>query len=170
MAALCHFNIRYSDLAGRVMRASHIHQYAKVSARTGCTLELKPARSGGCGQCSAKSGCGLFVLPRKRSLHFELPTDASIEPGQTLRFELPVAGLGRMALVHYLTIPVAAFSGALLVSALLDRWTDLVALFGAVTGFLVGCAALKLYDSRAGQYWLERVDVRHSSEELPSDT
>jgi len=91
-----------------------------------------------------------------------------VTAGQALRFSVPARGLGRLALFHYLTIPVSAVGGAILLSLLLERWTDLITLAGAGAGFLVGCAALKLYDARAGQYWLERVDIRQTST-LPAD-
>jgi positive regulator of sigma E activity len=149
---------------------SHIHQLATVSTRSGCSLQIELRRSGGCGYCSGKSGCGLFVIPGRRSLRLDISGYDGIETGQTVRFGLPVAGLGRLALVFYLTIPLATFGGALLASASTGRWTDLVAIIGAAAGFVVGCAALKLYDSHAGRYWLERVEIQPSSEHASGDT
>ena len=87
-----------------------------------------------------------------------------LSPGQTVRFSLPGAGVSKLAIIRYLTIPTAMLGTAVLASAALDSWTDLVAALGAAGGFLVGCAALKLYDSHAGRYWLDKVEFQHSPE------
>jgi positive regulator of sigma E activity len=80
--------------------------------------------------------------------------------GQAVRLELPARSLTWLAVFHYLTVPVLTTLGALLASPGLERAGEGTVMAGGLAGFIVGCAVLRLYDSRAGRYWLSQLEVR----------
>lgn len=163
MAVTCRSSTRYSETVGSVVNTSRICKDAIVCGRRGGKLELSVQAGHACKLCARGTGCGFGALTSEESHLISLPAQANMTGlirGQRLRLELPVRGLVRLAVFHYLTIPILMLIGALLGDSLPAVAGEGASIAGAAVGFLMGCAVLRLYDSRAGRNWLSRLEMQ----------
>lgn len=81
-------------------------------------------------------------------------------PGDRVVLSIGRAALAKMMVVCYLVPAVLMLAGASL-GCLTIGDSDLMSLAGAALGLMVGCALLRLYDSRVG-YPLDPMDSKQS--------
>jgi len=140
------------------MSTSYCRRDATIHSIQGGLLELSVERTTGCGNCAHNVGCaGSLLAPAAGGLpylHLRAPSDVPLRSGQRLSLSLRNGDLARLAVLYYLLVPVFMVSGAAIAAWLYQGSGDTAALFGCGLGFLIGCAILKLYDSRSGPYWL----------------
>ena len=71
-----------------------------------------------------------------------------LNSGASVSVSIPASLFTRMVLMCYLLPALLMVVGAALGSVFVNQHPDLWALLGASSGLMLGCAALRLYDSR----------------------
>ena len=107
-----------------------------------------------CSNCTQYSGCGLL---NGRPRLVELPSHGALSPGQRLEVRIGAGEFLRLLLLCYLLPAGALLAGGGL--GLAVSGNDWGTLLGAVGGLGVGCVALRLYDSRLGPLWHQRLRI-----------
>jgi len=130
------------------MRTNHISVTATVADSGSEHIGVMVEQSSSCGSCVSKTACGTG----NRSGRIEISVNAAfvgkVQPGKRLEMMVPANSLGKMAVLAYLLPAVSLFLGAATVASFAPGAGDLGALVGAVSGLLVGCWLLRLYDAR----------------------
>ncbi len=113
---------------------------------------LAPRAQGACGSCRAASHCGSQALASRGVHRLPLPVDASRKPVDGERFlaSYPAGLLLRQLAAVFPGLALLITVGAAAGLGLYPAGGDAAALAGAFAALCMGCAALKLYDSRAG--------------------
>ena len=132
------------------MRDSLISATAAVSGCDQGQLRIEVPRSSGCGGCAQKSLCrpGIALPSVVLELPLAQPRESRMVSGQPVVVSIQAGAFVRMVVLCYLTPAVLVLLGAGLGATVGNGNSDLLACAGALSGLVVGCAALRLYDSR----------------------
>jgi sigma-E factor negative regulatory protein RseC len=128
---------------------------ARVVAVEADALWVETVHRGTCGSCAAKKGCGHALLDRgldSRRGHIRiLPGTLAVsgfKVGDQVRIEIPDEIILRASLIAYGLPLLGMLAGALAAVNGLPGNADVVAVFGAATGLLLGYALVRRHGSR----------------------
>ena len=130
------------------MRTNHISVTATVADSGSEHIGVMVEQSSSCGSCLSKTACGTGNQSGRIEISVNAAFVGKVQPGKRLEMMVPAKSLGKMAVLAYLLPAVSLFLGAATVASFVPGVGDLGALVGAVSGLLVGCWVLRLYDAR----------------------
>lgn len=123
-----------------------------VAVETG-GLWVETIRQSTCGSCAAQKGCGHGLLNRYsdgkrgyiRVLESEQLAASACSVDDQVLIAIPEEVILKGSLILYILPLMAMLAGAALGGYLVPAWGDLAALLGAVSGFVVGFAMVRLH-------------------------
>lgn len=132
-----------------------IEQNAYVLKVEGQIALVEAQRQSSCGKCNAKKGCGTGLLEDsigRKSMQIQAINQCQAEPGDEVIVAIPENGFVKSAFFTYLLPLLFMLAGALLaqqfITEVSETMSDVMALVGAVIGFITALLVLKSYSKR----------------------
>jgi len=132
-----------------------IEQNAIVLKVEGQIALVEAQRQSSCGKCNAKKGCGTGLLEDslgRKSMQIRAINQCQAETGDEVIVAVPEKGFVKSAFMTYLLPLLFMLAGALLAQQFITTGSeasqDIVALVGAVMGFVAALLVMKSHSKR----------------------